>query len=89
KRFKLLDPNSIGLGDVASEYPSLSGLFSTWFETLPSAAAVAQLVQRMALEDSSTYLPLALPVYLRNNVADTIEQRLQKRLKKAQNMAVD
>jgi len=83
KRFTLLEPHCIGLGDVASEYPSLSGLFSNWFETLPSAAAVAQIVQRMSLEDSLAYLPLALPVYLRNHVADTIEQRLQNRLKKA------
>jgi tRNA threonylcarbamoyladenosine biosynthesis protein TsaB len=83
ERFKLLEPHCIGLGDVANEYPSLSSLFSTWFDVLPSAAAVAQLVQRMALEDPSIYSSLALPVYLRNHVADTIEERLQKRLKKA------
>jgi len=81
-RFKLLAPDCIGLGDVASEYPGLSALFSTWFETLPSATAIAQIVQRMALDNASCYQPLALPVYLRNRVADTIEERLENRLKK-------
>ncbi len=83
ERFKSLEPDCIGLGDVANEYPALSALFSTWFETLPSAAAVARIVQRMALDERSTDQSLALPLYLRNHVADTIQERLQNRLKKA------
>ncbi len=82
KQFESLEPNCIGLGDILTEYPSLTQLFSTWVDTLPSAMAVAQLVQRMDLESESIYQPLALPVYLRNHVADTIQERKDNQLKK-------
>lgn len=81
-RLESLKANCIGLGDVVTEYPCLTQRFSTWVDTQPSAMAVVQLVQRMDLECESAYQPLALPVYLRNHVADTIQERLENRLKK-------
>ncbi len=81
-RINALAKNCIGLGDVEREYPELTKSFSQWFDTLPSASAVAKLFQRMSSGGQIEYQTLALPVYLRNDVADTIAERAQKRLKK-------
>lgn len=77
-----LEPNGIGLGDIAQEYPALKALFSPWFDALPTAVSVANIAQRLLLKGTPICQKLALPVYLRNNVADTIEERrLKKSLK--------
>ncbi len=82
ERIHSLAETCIGLGDVKNEYPALTGLFSQWFDTLPAASAVAQIFQRVNAGDDMAYQALALPVYLRNSVADTIAERAQKKLKK-------
>ncbi len=82
ERIKSLVEGSIGLGDVKGEYPELTHLFPQWFDTLPSASAVAQVFQRVSAEGCVAYQALAQPVYLRNNVADTIAERAQKSLKR-------
>ncbi len=82
ERVNALAKDCIGLGDVEREYPALTKLFSQWFDTLPSASAVAKLFQRMSEKGEIEYQTLALPVYLRNDVADTIAERAKKRLAK-------
>ncbi len=68
----------VGFGDIEEEYPQLTSLFMRWHPLLPSAISVARLALQasekgMRIEDS-----IPSPVYLRNHVADTIEQRKQK-----------
>lgn len=82
EQINALAEGCIGLGDVEREYPALTKSFSQWFDTLPSASAVAKLFQRMSEKGQIEYQTLALPVYLRNDVADTIAKRAQKRLAK-------
>jgi len=82
EKMNALAEGCIGLGDVEREYPALTKSFSQWFDTLPSASAVAKLFQRMSETGQIEYQTLALPVYLRNDVADTIAERAKKRLAK-------
>jgi len=70
----------IGLGDVAEEYPQVTKLFSIWKPALPSALSVARLALKNADKAKNIDDELPAPVYLRNQVADTIEQRKQKKL---------
>ncbi len=71
---KKLPIQCIGLGDIAQVYPQLTAHFKQWCDVLPSALAVARIARR----SSGASTDIALPVYLRNHVADTIEERKQK-----------
>jgi len=81
ERIHTLPKGSIGLGDVIKEYPDLVALFDTWLETLPSATAIARIALRTAQKAEIVEAQVPLPVYLRNHVADTIEERKLKQAK--------
>jgi len=72
----------IGLGDIQNVYPELAGLFKTWYETLPNAVSIARIAQHHASEARSLNDSVPTPVYLRNRVADTIEERKLKKMNK-------
>ncbi|VAW46788.1 tRNA threonylcarbamoyladenosine biosynthesis protein TsaB [hydrothermal vent metagenome] len=81
ERIKCLPQYAIGLGDIQNIYPELSVEFVQWFDVLPSAEAVVRCVLRMDLEQiDKDEREIALPVYLRNHVADTIQERARKQL---------
>ncbi len=72
---------TFGFGDIESEYPSLTELFADWQDLLPNALSVARLARESAQQAKYLHEEIPSPVYLRNQVADTIEQR---KLKNAQ-----
>ncbi|QCU90180.1 tRNA (adenosine(37)-N6)-threonylcarbamoyltransferase complex dimerization subunit type 1 TsaB [Thiomicrorhabdus sediminis] len=90
---RLMDENSVAeaiaasdvmFGDIDQAYPELVEQFSAradYHKLLPNALYMAQLARgsqdRAALLDDKVPQPL----YLRNNVAETIEQRKQKQQK--------
>jgi tRNA threonylcarbamoyladenosine biosynthesis protein TsaB len=83
-RIKALGGVFIGLGDVQKEYPGLVELFLDWTDTLPSADSVARLAEQSQAQAASLQEKVPVPIYLRNHVADTIEERkLKKILNKA------
>lgn len=68
----------IGIGDIAQEYPILVSLFSEWHDALPEAISVARLAMTATNKAYSLDEQVPAPVYLRNQVADTIEERRRK-----------
>jgi tRNA threonylcarbamoyladenosine biosynthesis protein TsaB len=68
-----------GVGDIAEVYPNLTGLFEHWLDELPRAESVARIGLRSADLAQTIDKKLPSPLYLRNHVADTIEERKQKR----------
>jgi tRNA threonylcarbamoyladenosine biosynthesis protein TsaB len=78
RRISTLGDQCIGLGDVQKVYPELAEQFWDWTETLPSADSVAILAQHSQMRANSLYEQVPVPIYLRNHVADTIEERKLK-----------
>ncbi|WP_158660982.1 tRNA (adenosine(37)-N6)-threonylcarbamoyltransferase complex dimerization subunit type 1 TsaB [Thiomicrorhabdus sp. Milos-T2] len=78
----------LGIGDTDTEYPDLKELFNDWSSLLPNAVSIARLAitnsnhSTNANANSASYLDSAIPnpLYLRNHIADTIEERKQKKL---------
>ncbi|MDG6772987.1 tRNA (adenosine(37)-N6)-threonylcarbamoyltransferase complex dimerization subunit type 1 TsaB [Thiomicrorhabdus sp. ZW0627] len=70
--------NSAAYGDILDSYPDITALFDTWNETLPTASSVARLADLKPDTAKLISEEVPLPVYLRNNVAETIEQRRAK-----------
>lgn len=75
-----LGGQSIGLGDIKQVYPGLASLFLNWNDVLPSALSIARIAKRMHLSGWSLQEKVPVPIYLRNHVADTIEERAQKKM---------
>ena len=75
-----------GVGDIASEYPSVVGRLAHWEEALPRAEAIARLAveKRHLAKSIETQIPV--PLYLRNRVADTIEERKLKQAAKTEQL---
>lgn len=67
------------IGDIEQSYPDLVKQINLWHSSLPAAQAVARLAE-MRLEEAN-YISdkVPLPVYLRNNVAETTAQRAAKK----------
>jgi tRNA threonylcarbamoyladenosine biosynthesis protein TsaB len=65
----------VGAGDIQALYPDLTSQFKDWQECLPMASAVVQLVSCYTGLAETIQQRVPLPRYLRNNVAETIEQR--------------
>ncbi len=77
-RIAELGGECVGLGDIQQEYPGLVELFLDWTHTLPSADSVARLAQQSQSPASRLQEKVPVPIYLRNHVADTIEERKLK-----------
>lgn len=72
--------NAIVFGDIQSSYPSLVNEITDWHERLPTAKAVAQLALMKTELAKTVSEQVPLPVYLRNNVAETIAERKAKKV---------
>ncbi|MDG6777993.1 tRNA (adenosine(37)-N6)-threonylcarbamoyltransferase complex dimerization subunit type 1 TsaB [Thiomicrorhabdus sp. zzn3] len=68
----------IVVGDIENSYPNLIEKFTIWQPSLPTAVAVAKLAQRKNDQAKLISESLPQPLYLRNHVADTIEERKAK-----------
>ncbi|HHT00861.1 MAG TPA: tRNA (adenosine(37)-N6)-threonylcarbamoyltransferase complex dimerization subunit type 1 TsaB [Thiomicrospira sp.] len=73
----------VGVGDTEQEYSELSALFADWYPSLPNAVSIARIAQNHANEAKSLSESVPNPLYLRNHIADTIEERKQKKLAQA------
>ena len=72
----------VGLGDVSQEYPDLVSLFSEWHSVLPEAISVARIAIKERDKSKTLKHGIPNPLYLRNHIADTIEERKIKALAK-------
>ncbi|MDX1348240.1 MAG: tRNA (adenosine(37)-N6)-threonylcarbamoyltransferase complex dimerization subunit type 1 TsaB [Thiomicrorhabdus chilensis] len=64
-----------GYGDVREAYPKLCELFENWHDSLPTAESIALLASMKTETAKFIEDQVPLPLYLRNNVAETIEER--------------
>lgn len=71
--------DTVVFGDVQSAYPDLVDEITNWHQGLPSAKAVAQLALMKTTAAKTLQEQVPLPVYLRNNVAETIAERKAKK----------
>lgn len=79
---QLAGKSAIGVGDIDKEYPQLTSLFAQWFSTLPNAVSIARLAQKDNYSACTLEESIPNPLYLRNHIADTIEERkLKKQVK--------
>jgi len=65
----------IGFGDIADIYPDITEQFSLWHTGLPEAVSVAKIAQLNIKIAKTLDEEIPKPLYLRNHVADTIEER--------------
>ena len=72
----------VGIGDTQEEYPELNNLFVDWFSSLPRAVSIARLAQKKSIEAKSLDEMIPTPLYLRNQIADTIAERKLKKERK-------
>ncbi|WP_051144844.1 tRNA (adenosine(37)-N6)-threonylcarbamoyltransferase complex dimerization subunit type 1 TsaB [Thiomicrorhabdus sp. Kp2] len=68
----------IGVGDIEGEYPEISNLFNLWYSKLPEAISIARMAQNRFVEGKTLLQEIPNPIYLRNHIADTIEERKMK-----------
>jgi len=66
------------VGDVHTEYPQIVDDARLWRSMLPNAVSVARLALQNQAGATKIETTIPTPVYLRNKVADTIEQRKLK-----------
>lgn len=78
---RLADSKVRVFGDIDRSYPDLVASISHWQSNLPTAEAVALLAQKRVESAKLISEQVPLPVYLRNNVAETIEERAAKKRK--------
>ena len=71
-----------GAGDIADEYPQLTQLFTQWSSILPNAISLTKLAQVNFAKAKKLNEEIPTPVYLRNKIAETIEERRIKQTKK-------
>lgn len=76
---RLIEGTASVFGDVDRAYPNLVALIPSWQTSLPTAKAVAQLAQKKHEQAKIISEQIPLPVYLRNNVAETIAERAAKK----------
>lgn len=72
-----------GLIACAGQFSGQLMLAGTYPDVMPHAALIATLAQRALLADLQIDAKDALPIYLRNQVALTTAERLQKKLQEA------
>ena len=76
---RLVDRTALVFGDIDKTYPDLVATISHWQANLPTAEAVARLAQKKSATAKTVTEQVPLPVYLRNNVAETIAERAAKK----------
>ena len=67
------------IGDIDQAYPDLVNQIVHWHHRLPSAKAVVQLAGKQLQKAKYLSEHIPVPVYLRNNVAETTAQRAAKK----------
>ena len=77
-----LSKTYVGIGDTQEEYPDLNKSFVDWYSSLPSAVSIARLAQKKSIEAKSLDEMIPNPLYLRNQIADTIAERKLKKERK-------
>lgn len=70
--------NCVVVGDVEQVYPQLSAVSESYIACQPSAASVARLASIQTEKAQGIDEAVPMPKYLRNHVADTIEERQAK-----------
>jgi len=68
----------IGFGDIKEIYPNILKQFSLWHTGLPEAVSIAKIAQSNIKKAKTLEQQIPKPLYLRNHVADTIEERKVK-----------
>jgi len=76
---RLAEKTARVFGDIDAAYPSLVAQITDWQARLPSAKAVAELAEMKQTSAKFISEQVPLPVYLRNNVAETTAQRMAKK----------
>lgn len=76
------DKNCVVLGDIDQVYPQLSAVKNPYISCQPSAASVARLAGINLDKAQGIDEAVPMPKYLRNHVADTIEERQAKQKSK-------
>ena len=85
-KIRLAKKNRWVLGDIQNAYPGFVSELGDFTECLPTAKAVVELANKKTDTAKLIAQKVPLPVYLRNNVAETIAQRQAKKaLKEGQN----
>lgn len=72
----------IGVGDIKEIYPELMNYFDSWHEALPEAISIARIAQKNGTDATTLDKQIPKPLYLRNHIADTIEERKIKQKNK-------
>ncbi|WP_319379709.1 tRNA (adenosine(37)-N6)-threonylcarbamoyltransferase complex dimerization subunit type 1 TsaB [Thiomicrorhabdus sp.] len=70
-----LSSSEIGVGDVAQTYPLLAEKSREWIEFLPHASGICRLALKKLDQAQALEQQIPAPVYLRNKVAETLEER--------------
>jgi len=76
------DKKCIGVGDIKEMYPELMNYFDYWYEALPEAISIARIAQKNSTDAATLDKQIPKPLYLRNHIADTIEERKIKQKNK-------
>ncbi|WP_321323235.1 tRNA (adenosine(37)-N6)-threonylcarbamoyltransferase complex dimerization subunit type 1 TsaB [Thiomicrorhabdus sp.] len=78
KSFLPKNKSCIGVGDIKEIYPELVDYFEHWYEALPEAVSIARIAQNNDQDATNLKQEIPNPLYLRNHIADTIEERKNK-----------
>lgn len=66
------------IGEIEKEYPEIVQAQPLYHDTLPNAHAMLRLAEQYHARSQTLEDSLPTPLYLRNEVAETIEQRMAK-----------
>ncbi|MBF6056830.1 MULTISPECIES: tRNA (adenosine(37)-N6)-threonylcarbamoyltransferase complex dimerization subunit type 1 TsaB [Thiomicrorhabdus] len=70
-----LSASAFGVGDVEQCCPELTKSTGFWLSSLPHADGICRLAQMKMAEAKTVDQQIPAPLYLRNNVAETLEER--------------
>lgn len=69
----------IVIGDIEKAYPEITEFQPVYHDTLPNAHSMLRLAEQYYAKSKTLKQELPTPLYLRNEVAETIEQRVARR----------
>jgi len=70
-----------GVGDIEVEYANITQEATQWISAMPSAEGVVKVAAQRLDEAKFVQDELPVPIYLRNNIAETTAERLRKQAK--------